>query len=79
MRISAPGAPGAPRSAAWNPSAKVWNPGFGCGNHRAIASAAHFGVSFAWHWLHAFGTPSDTVRSGRGIRKPWSCRGSTTM
>jgi hypothetical protein len=72
-------APGAPRSAAANASAKVCWPGLGCGYQRLTAAAAQSGVRSRWHWLQAFGVPRLAVRSGRGMRKPWSWRGSTTM
>jgi S1-C subfamily serine protease len=35
---------------------------------------AQLGLRVVWHLLHAFGTPIDTERSGRGTRMLWSCR-----
>ena len=65
-----------PRSKA---SAKSWAPGFGDGYQALIASAAHLALFSVWHWLHALGVPSRTVRSGRGMRIEWSRRASTPM
>ncbi len=51
----------------------------GSGYHSFSAAAAQVGVRSAWQALQAFGVPRLAVWSGHGMRKPWSCRGSTTM
>ena len=53
--------------------------GLRCGYQAATASAAHCAPRSAWQPLQAFGVPSDTLRSGRGMRSEWSWRGSMTM
>ena len=46
---------------------------------RATQSAAHWADSRTWQAEQTFGVPAATDRSGRGTRKLWSRRGSTTM
>jgi hypothetical protein len=36
--------------------------------HLSMALAAHCGFLSVWHWVQAFGLPSDSDRSGRGTR-----------
>lgn len=47
--------------------------------HVATASAAHCACRLRWQPVQASGVPSASDSSGRGTRKPWSRRGSTTI
>ena len=38
------------------------------GKAGAVILAAQAAVRGAWHWVHGFGVPSCTDRSGRGMR-----------
>ena len=75
-RTSRSPAPTSQLRAAWIVSAQwgSWSP-----HHFRAASAAHSTERSAWQSLQAFGVPSFTDRSGRGMRKLWSWRSSTTM